>query len=271
MSGFRYFFMALLLIVMLGGCGPEALPGELGDVSPGQEEGSPTQPGSGESGSQGEDATPQAAYVATHSWMAPQEPTPMGPTSDRFCFLNRVRGRFDNNGDAVQVSMRGGHWYLGGRSHVDATRAMSRCSTLPAGTSLSGEYEWTAGQRFPKNLGSAAGRVCFLTGVGGRFDDAGDWVRVYVNGGSWYLFGSAGSARARCVPVGSYSAEYSWEQPQGRDTSMGSTSGRTCALTSVGGRFDGLNDYVEIYSSAGSWYLSGTTQQAGVFAKARCF
>ncbi len=44
-----------------------------------------------------------------------------------------------------------------------------------------------------------------------------------------------------------------------------------CALTYMAGRFDSASDYIDIYSSSGSWYLGGNALASAVSAKARCF
>jgi hypothetical protein len=127
----------------------------------------------------------------------------------------------------------------------------------------------------PTNLGSTTGRVCFLTRVGGAFDSAADWVYVYPSGGSWFLFGSSqarnGYARARCITESSYNSGYAWSQSQTYPTHMGSTSGRSCALTRMTGQFDSWSEVIRISSSVGSWYLAGASAHTGVGARANCF
>ncbi len=252
-------FVVLPLTAILGGCGPEDLmdESEQGHEVPGAELRTVTQ---------------ELPSNGVYSWSAPNSATPMGTTSGRFCFFNTLQGRFDTSSDSVHVFAAGGSWYLGGGGD---TRAVSRCATRPSDSILSTEYRWTAGQQLATEMETATGRVCFLTGVSGDFDGSSDWVRVYVSGGYWYLQGSlskqSGGARARCITVPSYSAEYSWSQTQSYDTHMGTTSNRVCALTYMGGQFDSLNEYIGIYAAAGSWYLGGASLHSGVAAKARCF
>ena len=67
--------------------------------------------------------------------------------------------------------------------------------------------------------------------------------------------------------------EYEWHSGL-TAVSMGTTSGRACFLTRVGGDF-GTDAYVRIYSSNGTWYLSGAptipvNTPGGVNARARC-
>ncbi len=245
-----------LSAILLGGCGPvdEEEQG-LGETEP-------------QLGTVTQELTSSGAY----SWLSPNDATPMGTTSGRACFFTRIRGRFDNGSGAVRIFATGGSWYLYGSGN---TRAIARCALLPAGASLSSEYEWTADRELPVNMGSTSGRMCFLTYVSGDFDGSADWVRIYPSGSSWFLFGSSskasGRARARCISGLSYSGEYAASSSQSYDTHMGATSGRVCALTYMGGQFDSLNEYIDISATAGSWYLGGATSVGSVQARARCF
>lgn len=65
------------------------------------------------------------------------------------------------------------------------------------------------------------------------------------------------------------SQEFSWYQGN-PSTPMGPVDKRVCFLTFVRGKFEGGGEMVRVYSSNGSWYLGGTSQQSGVAAKARC-
>lgn len=251
-----------LTAILMGGCGPTELEDEQGA---GQESPGGVEP-------QLDTLTQELPSSGSGSWIAPASATSLGTTSGRACFFNRIRGRFDTSPDYVRIFAADGSWYLHGGGD---TRAIARCASLPPGGSVSGEYDWVAGRQLPVNMGTASGRVCFLTRVQGDFDSSADWVRVYVSGGSWFLFGSAskasGRAHARCIPVSSYSGEHSWSSSQYYDEHMGTTSGRVCALTYMGGQFDSVNEYIDIYASAGSWYLGGASSLSGVQAKARCF
>ncbi|MCY1077669.1 hypothetical protein [Archangium lansingense] len=267
----RHFAVVLpLTATILGGCGPEDMQDEQSG-SAGQP--MPTQ---GMSPNETEPtlgtATQELASLGAHTWSAPADATPMGATADRFCFLNRIRGNFVSAGSYMDIFASGGSWYLRGGGD---TRGTARCATRTSATGLSSEYVWKAGQRLPTNMGTTTGRVCFLVRVSGSFDSGADWVRVYASGGSWFLFGDSakgdGGAQARCVNVSSFSGEYSWSSSQSYDTHMGVTSGRVCALTYMAGRFDSVNDYIDIYASSGSWYLGGNASAPAVSAKARCF
>lgn len=215
--------------------------------------------------------------IGAYSWRAPALSTPMGPTSNRICGLTQVQGRLDTGSDKVFIYALDASWYLGGYSGTSEMVAGARCADRPAGTNLSVEYRWTAGQSLPTNMGSSSGRVCFLTLLKGGFNSASDWVRVYASGGSWFIFGASPTAGtvagARCVTVPTYSGEYSWNSTMAQPEHLGSTSGRVCALTGIQGAFDGLGDFVQIFASSGSWYLRGGSQPAGKYllARTRCF
>jgi hypothetical protein len=145
-------------------------------------------------------------------------------------------------------------------------------ASLAAASSHLTDYKWSSGQG-PIPMGSISGRVCFLTRVSGMFG-VGRSVRIYAANGSWWLTGSSVgvSAWARCS--NSYSSvappEYSWSQGQ-NPTYMGSIYGRACFLTRVGGDFEGTSERVEVFSgNSSSWWLGGSSVQAGVSAGARC-
>ncbi len=255
----KHLFVIPLLTMGLGGCGPD-------DMLDGQRvEGSEPQPAL-------ETITQELTYNNGGSWTYGALATPLGSTSNRVCFFTRIQGTFNSGADSVHVFSSGGSWYVGGSG---STSASAGCADRASTTSISGEYAWNAGQSLPTNLGSTAGRVCFLTRVGGAFNSGADWVHVYVSGGSWFLFGSSqagnGYARARCITESSYNGGYAWSQSQTYPTHMGATSGRSCALTRMAGQFDSGSEVIRIYSNVGSWYLTGASAHTGVGARAYCF
>lgn len=63
--------------------------------------------------------------------------------------------------------------------------------------------------------------------------------------------------------------EFSWYQG-GYATAMGSESDRVCYLTRMRGRFEGAGESVHAFTSGGSWYLGGSSNQNGVAASSRC-
>jgi hypothetical protein len=143
--------------------------------------------------------------------------------------------------------------------------------------SASQEYYWSQYSSGAVPLGPKWDRVCFLTGVQGRFEGGGESVHVFISGDSWYLGGNSWqtgvAGRARCIPVGGenwYSQEFSWRQGQAPVHLGPASNGRTCFLTRMTGRFYGGGEVVHTYISGDSWYLGGSSAQIEVGASARC-
>lgn len=228
-------------------------------------------------------ATSEEELQATgvFSWNQGWNAVGTGSTSDRVCFLTRMRGLFEGKGEMIRTFISGSSWYLGGQSQQVDVAAASYCALTPTG-SYTGEYSWHHTNSYPTIMRpmlntDGTRNACFLTRVTGRFMGWGEWVHIYESGGYWYLSGGSQqpdvAASARCVklPAGaSYSSEYTWKQGA-IPTYMGSTANRTCALTWVSGKFRGWGEMVEIIPSGGSWYLQGTSQQQDVQARSRCF
>lgn len=244
----------LLITVSLQACNPEAL-----EEEPAKEQG------------ELHGDMQEFSLAEGGSWAAPNPATLLAPTSTRACFFTRLGGAFDTSGDSVRIAALREKWQLDG---TGSTRASAACAALSGGHDYTTGYDWASGQQ-PANLGSVNGRVCFLTRLRGSFNHATDWIGVYQSGGSWFLSGASearnGSARARCIQVGSYSGEYSWSQGARNVTYLGSAKNKVCALTSVAGQFDSTSEFVEINKAVGQWYLTGGSSRSGVSAKARCF
>lgn len=244
----------LPLTLSLEACGPEAL-----EEEPVEEFGAL------------QSAKQDLTFAARGSWVAPNPATPLASTSDRACFFTRLGGAFDTGGDSLRIAALWERWHVDG---TGSTRASASCAGMRDSNEYTTGYDWAAGQQ-PTNLGPVNGRVCFLTRVGGSFNHPTDWIGVYQSGGSWFLSGALqarnGSARARCLTVGSYSGEHSWRQEARNPTYMGLAGNKVCALTFMAGQFDSDNEFVEISKAVGNWYLSGGSSRSGVSAKARCF
>lgn len=265
-----YILVALLLGLSNGGCGgPDGADIESANGDP-----LPMEPGFSESGSTPATLVQELTSTGEFSWSQGNPATPMGSTTDRVCYLTRMTGRFEGWGESIHAFTSRGSWYLGGSSMQADVAASSRCAYVSSSL-YTVEYSWHQSQSYPTYMGSASGRVCFLTRISGKFKGWGEWVHAYVSGGNWYLSGGSQqqdvSARARCVLVNSYTGEYLWSQYQSHATFMGSTAGRSCALTYVKGNFRGWGEFVHIFDSGGSWYLGGGSYQQDVAARARCF
>jgi hypothetical protein len=215
-----------------------------------------------------------SAYT-TFEWQQGWAAVPMGSTSDRFCFLTAVQGRFKGGGESVQVYISGGSWWLGGSSQQEAVAARALC--IPRNhrgqtLSVSKEYRWSQGA-YATHMGSDSDRVCFLMYVTGRFEGGGEQVEAYRSGGSWWLGGTSYQkgvqAGARCVNTRYREGPYYWTQGQA-PVLMSNANQWMCGLTKVAGRFNGGGERVNAFVS-GSWrYLGGSSHQKGVSSAAYC-
>lgn len=221
-------------------------------------------------------ATDTLTVSPEFTWSQGQPHVPMGPTSDRVCFLTRVTGRFHGAGEVVNAYISNGSWYLGGSSQQSGIGATARCIYVPNATYYTAEYTWTQGTAYPVSIMPATDTngawTCFLTRMTGKFQGSGEEVRVYQSGGYWYIFGksaqSSVSASARCVHAPG-SGPYDWSQGN-LATYMGSASNRSCALTRVTGNFEGSGESVHAFVSWDSWYLGGTSVQSSIGGTAYC-
>jgi hypothetical protein len=146
-------------------------------------------------------------------------------------------------------------------------------TTVSQELSYSNRGTWSSPQP-PTVLASTADRTCFFTRIRGRFDSGGDSVRILANAGRWDI-GGTGSTRASAacaVLLGdsAYSTAYEWTERQRQAVNLGSTTGRVCFLTRVGGSFNSPHAWVGVYASGDSWFLSGDLQGQDGFARARC-
>lgn len=145
-------------------------------------------------------------------------------------------------------------------------------ATITQELSYSNRGSWSSPNP-PTVLASTSDRTCFFTRIRGRFDSGGDSVRILANRGRWDV-GGTGSTRASaaCAALGesAYSTAYDWTERQRQPVNLGSTTGRVCFLTRVGGSFNSPRAWVGIYASAGSWFLAGDLQGEDGYARARC-
>lgn len=142
-----------------------------------------------------------------------------------------------------------------------------------------GEYSWERGQPAVW-MGAPAGRACFLTYVGGRFNGVTDWVAVTSNFGGWYLSGASASgglyavsARARCFAVTAYSAEKTLtltpSSPASADAVL--LGAGACGLTRVGGKLALRLDGVGISATVSNPVLwINSASESHITASARC-
>lgn len=212
----------------------------------------------------------------TRTWsQSDPQPILLGPVSDWFCFLTAVSGKFAGGGESVYVSQSDDHWWLTGSSQQIDVSATAMC--IPRNwrgqkLEISDEYTWTQSNPAPKKMGSADGRVCFLTRVTGKFEGGGERVRTYKEQGSWWLGGNSFqrdvAARARCVNTTQQSGGFLWKQ--GEDSKPMEAAPWACGLTGMHGRFYGGGERVAIEERDGKWHLGGRSQQRDVIAEAHC-
>jgi len=136
--------------------------------------------------------------------------------------------------------------------------------------------------------------ACYLAGVRGRFDSSNESAGVYApkilyprpdSAEQWSL-GTYSSTSTDTVwgaswcltypnsrPNGSSLLTYKWMQGQPSTPMIPSNAG-VCFLTAVGGHFEGDRESVRIDradpTSTSPQMLTGTSEQSGVFAEARC-
>jgi len=123
-------------------------------------------------------------------------------------------------------------------------------------------------------LAPTSDRTCFFTRMGGAFDSSGDSIRIAALRERWHVDGTGSTrASAGCATLPGdtdYSTAYDWTEGQPQPTNLGSTHGRVCFLTRVGGSFNHATDWIGVYQSGGAWFLSGASQARNGSARARC-
>ncbi len=152
------------------------------------------------------------SYTTEYAWSQGQNPTNMGSTTRRACFLTRVGGDFEGSGERVEVFASfppyGGSWLLGGSSVHAGVHARARC-ILYAPWDPPQPYSYSNWRS--STLGAVilqpAWWACFLSGMSGDFEGANSYVQTYIPSGSssWYtkagsqVAGMTTSLRAGCT------------------------------------------------------------------------
>ncbi len=155
---------------------------------------------------------------------------------------------------------------------------MASIVALPAGADHTTPiYTWSEDEQ-PKSMGSAYEWFCGFKHIQGKFEGEGEGIFLSideVNGSAqWAMQGRSEThglyAEAFCIPASVPPKGYSWAQGQ-PPVKMGSNQGQVCALTGVGGKFEGEGEMVEVSVDNGQWVLYGKSNQKGVNATAACF
>lgn len=213
------------------------------------------------------------------------------PTTEGFCFLTEVSGKFRGLGEAVMLDVRDGHWWLGGRSLQIDVRAVARCVTWasfygigtpvinnPAGTSVE-SVNGVASQMplaFPRQF-------TILSGVSGKFQGGGETAQVWAPPSKLNEWRVGASSLQRDHPVRTQAISISlgtsgnvrvlrhatWGQGEGPIELLGASAG-VCYLAGMEGRFEGGGEAVRITEEGGRWLLHGMSSQEGVRAYAYC-
>ena len=159
-----------------------------------------------------------------------------------------------------------------GRSvcNAGACVAPAPASTVPVVTVQ--RFAWTSRQA-PVVMGSTQGRACFLTRVGGAFNSAQDTVEIVAQNGQWVLRGTAaagGFVEGRAGCVGAQVTDEVTLQAGQTGIDLQSFSTHACFLTRISGPFQGGAENVQLARSGTVWRFTGTSQQQGTAASARC-
>ena len=135
-----------------------------------------------------------------YQWNPWTPPVKMISQQDGICFLSSVRGGFIGGGEQVGVSVHDdGYWYLGGRCITAVSgKALALRAKRPGSLHARiQEYTWAPGDKPIKMIARQDG-FCFLSSIEGGFQGGveggykgGEWVRVYLNNGFWYLDGGS--------------------------------------------------------------------------------
>ncbi len=228
------------------------------------------------------------------SWAQGQQSVVMMAQSTGWCFLTAVSGHFVGFGEAVYIAASNGYWILGGISGQQGLRGEATCVAWSTLNPNGGEdYLWdayAAAQPIIPNCwlnGTCPHTVqslwltdsfCSLMGIGGALDGKGEFAYTLPVANLWTLQVSSQQLNgtegwAGCFHhhnlMTTFSSQYVWQQGQAA-VDIGDDQNRVCGLTFVTGKFMGGGESVSIEDVGGRWMLSGTSQQVGVTAAARC-
>lgn len=132
-------------------------------------------------------------------WNQGDAPQSIGRPGESFCYLTKIQGHFEGNGEAVRIQDAGGSLVLTGSSMQLGVGGAARCiavssrfvfdtsalrlgaSALQEGNQIGHFYETRS-----KLIYSSRG-TCAVTSFGGRFKGGGEFVEIQDAGGSNYL------------------------------------------------------------------------------------
>lgn len=226
------------------------------------------------------DGTKLVIQGTSYTWHQGGPIVYMGSKQDVVCWLIEIGGDFEGHDEFVKIRAEtyGDRWYMSGGSEQSGVMATAHC--IPRayfGQTLAfSEHNWRWGDA-TEDLGPAHQRVCFLSGMEGKFEGSGEYVRTYVANGRWYLGGGSQqpspadmAASAVCMNTGWLAGPFHWAQGQ-TAVKMASAVEWACGLSRVTGKFEGAGEKVRTpVLGDGWWYLTGTSQQSGVGGSAYC-
>ena len=217
------------------------------------------------------------------------DPTPMYGQDQGVCFLTAVQGKFEGDGESLNVYLQNRQWFLGGQSGTFGVGGKATClawnEIVGSYPSIYGPYTWHQRQgssrTFLGNFDEGNG-VCFLSGVSGKFAGSGEHVEITFESYSrrnWMLGGDSGkrdvSATAYCIPT-SYNYTkltdpYNWNQYKSPVYLGSGYAG--CFLTGFVGNFQGSKERVALRDNYDQWYLEGNSGggKNNIGASARCY
>jgi hypothetical protein len=148
-----------------------------------------------------------AGYTGETKWSQGEPAKDLGPTTDRVCFLSRIRGHFAGEGEKVRVRKWLGRWLLDGTSQQSGVAAGARCVYVSPDFASPSEHSVHNGSSGTASLliggntdGGSDDDFCALTRVQGELN--GGTVAVGHGAGPWYVSASGADALgagARCL------------------------------------------------------------------------
>lgn len=127
-----------------------------------------------------------------YDWTKDQPPVKMIHSRAGICFLSRVAGAFDGEGEAVRVYInpKDGFWYMDGVSNraVAATALALRLRRNARVKLECTEHECKLNEA-PQKLIAADEGFAYLSGIMGDFAGGGEWVNVELVDGFWQFSG----------------------------------------------------------------------------------
>lgn len=230
--------------------------------------------------------------------------------STHVCVLSRMSGKFEGNGEWVQVWHDNSRWYLSGNSQQHGVSAEATCYPR-SGFTANGTARWSS-ERFsdwsrgvsgcyggasPAWLGDAG---TYLSGIQGRMVGGGEWASIeqspsatttslvhshtcaqYLTGYAHSFFAGAPHSGKLATFVNASTRGDVYQVPATTVTNNGvavlaPASTAMCYLTGIRGSFRGAGEYVQIRSEVifnNEWWVLRSGKGAAssyVEAGARC-